>query len=278
MRSLWLIIISLVVALVAGAATFLTAKTGPVDISGRCPGCKVASCCLLLNARQIEEICSADCGFSEEGFELNRRLSEERFRLADLLETSSSSDQAIMAQVEVVITAHEALVDRVVDHVLRIRPYLTLDQQRKLMGMCVDSLNGRWCGQARNECQGADGPNCPGAGSQGCQEGGSGDSSRRGRGIGRTLAVVKRSDGTFASELDRLQAEVSAQRAKLVDLLSNERSTDDEMRQQIKAFAHAHNSMERSIASYVLKVRKTLTVEQQKSLVLMCTRGIRGME
>jgi hypothetical protein len=278
MRTFWLIIAALAVAVLSGTATFLAGRTASVDVSQRCPGCRVASCSLLLNARQIGDICKADCGFSEEAFELNRKLAEGRFQLADLMESDGASDDAIMAQVETVIADHEALVDRVVTHVLRIRPYLTLEQQSKLMGMCVDSLNGRWCIRARYGQQGSAESGRRGGGPPPWAGGASANRPGGGGGIGRTLADVRRGDSEFASDIDSLGAELSSERAKLAALLSDQASTDDQIRRQVKAFGDVHDAMERSIASHVLKVRKTLTVEQQKSLILMCTRGIRGME
>jgi len=94
-------------------------------------------------ARLVRE---ADATFPDEAAELSEKLDAARHRLAELLEDPGASDDQIMVQVERVITAHDALERRVARHVLAIRPHLSAEQQKRLMGLCAHGVR-RCCGR-----------------------------------------------------------------------------------------------------------------------------------
>ncbi len=256
MKGRILILIAIITTLFTAGATFVGTRVAHVrDFKKQCISCRAATLCFELNSHQTDQICKADCQFTEEAFDLNKKLSEERMKLADYLETPDIDDARLMGQVERVIFAHEMLANRVIKHVLAIRPYLAISQQKKLIGLCVDSLNGRWCYKAEMQKTGQ----VPSV-----------------SGLGPTLAQVKKEDAAFAAELQQLQKTLNTERKNLTNILLDVNSTDDQIRRQMHIFTEAHSKMERSVANHVLKIRKTLTVDQQKTLILMLTRGIRG--
>lgn len=255
MKKSRLILLTVCVALLAGIVTFASVRAALArELGNRCVGCRAATLCLELNPRQTDQICAADCQFTEEAFELNRILAADRESLAVCLEDPSVSDSRVMGQVERVIFSHDALTNRVIKHILAVRPHLSIEQQKKLMKLCVDSLNGRWCYKAESIKAGHD-ANVPG--------------------IGAVLKQVRAADPSFAQEFGDLQKRLQAQRNRLTLLLNDAASTDEQIVAQSRALADAHNAMERRMAAYVLKVRSGLNSDQQKTLMLMLTRGIR---
>lgn len=124
---------------------------------------------LDLSAERVHLVRQADPEFSKEAAGLSETLTAERRKLADLLEAPASTDAQVLEQVERVIAAHDALERRVARHVLAIRPYLTADQQKRLMGLCANCVRQRGDHGWRGGRGGNDG-------------GGAGDGSRRHRG------------------------------------------------------------------------------------------------
>lgn len=69
-----------------------------------------------------------------------------------------------------VAEAHAALERRVAEHLLAIRPLLTPEQQRKLLGFCAEGVRAR----CRETCTGAAHGGCAASGGAACAEGGCG--------------------------------------------------------------------------------------------------------
>jgi len=95
---------------------------------------------LDLSAQQAADVAAADPTFDGESDDLAAELHTQREQLAKLLEDPTSTDEAIMAQVEKTINAHDALERRVAKHVLAIREKLTPEQQKRLMGLAASGV------------------------------------------------------------------------------------------------------------------------------------------
>ena len=117
---------------------------------------------LGLSAERAQLVQKADPAFSVEAERLSATLDTARDGLARLLETPSATDREILDQVEQVITAQDALERRVARHVLAIRPHLTPDQQKRLMGLCAHGVRqgggSRWRGGRGERDAGGLGP------------------------------------------------------------------------------------------------------------------------
>ncbi len=145
-----------VLCLAAGAAGFVAAAGRSGSAPGRDPLC----CWLRLSSQQSEKVRRADPAFDADAARLSAALRREREKLAALLDRPQSPDDAILAQVEKVIAAHNALERRVVRHLLAVRPYLNPGQQRRLMGLCANGVRQaarrRWRGgrgeSTKSEC------------------------------------------------------------------------------------------------------------------------------
>ena len=148
------------VTALAGAGSFLvgrqtseTPAAGPNRagmIDGK-PCCKHAALCnfLKLTVEQRRKVRATDSSFVDEAGQLSEKLAAERKKLEALLEDTSSTDEAIMAQIERVIASHDALERRVASHMLAIRPILTPDQAKQLMGLAANGV--RNAGRCRGE-------------------------------------------------------------------------------------------------------------------------------
>lgn len=128
-----LIVLTLCVA--AGLGSFYATVAQPPRATS--PGTSPLCRWLDLTEEQSRLVREADPTFSTEAGAMSETLSGQRRRLADFLEESSSSDAQILAQVERVISAHDDLERRVARHLLAIRPHLSIDQQKLLLGLCA---------------------------------------------------------------------------------------------------------------------------------------------
>ena len=130
--------VAAVLAVAAGVAAFLaTPAPGRQDGRGRQAA---LSRWLDLSAERAEDVRKADPDFQQESGLLTANLAAEREKLAALIEDPASSDKQVLEHVERVIAAHDALERRVARHVLAIRPHLTADQQKRLMGLCASGV------------------------------------------------------------------------------------------------------------------------------------------
>jgi hypothetical protein len=95
---------------------------------------------LALSSNQTQVIKQADPQFPVDSEKLSTDLQAERLKLAALLDEPQTPNQAILSQVERVIATHDALERRVAGYVLAIRPHLTADQQKRLLGLCAEGV------------------------------------------------------------------------------------------------------------------------------------------
>lgn len=83
--------------------------------------------------------------FASETLALNQKLQAERERLVALFEDPQAPDEALLQQVESVITAHDSLERHVARYVVNLRRQLPSEQQRRLMGLCANTVRGAGC-------------------------------------------------------------------------------------------------------------------------------------
>ncbi len=92
--------------------------------------------CLKLDERQISLLHEEDADFETETDDLRNVLFAERARLLSMFEDGGSEDDQLLRQIEKLVTAHSGIERRIVRHVLVLRPYLTVEQQKWLIGLC----------------------------------------------------------------------------------------------------------------------------------------------
>jgi len=95
---------------------------------------------LGLTDEQAKAVEQADREFTAETDALRADLCEKREALASLLEDPQSPKERILGQVEQVIVAQDKLTRRVAEHLVAIRPLLTPEQQKQLMGACASGV------------------------------------------------------------------------------------------------------------------------------------------
>jgi len=91
---------------------------------------------LRLDERQISLLHEEDADFEAETTDLRNVLLTERARLLSMFEDPESGDDQLLEQIEKLVAAHSGIERRVVKHVLVLRPYLTVEQQKWLIGLC----------------------------------------------------------------------------------------------------------------------------------------------
>jgi len=92
---------------------------------------------------QIQAIQQLDPEFEAKSVEFTKIASKEHEQLALLLETSSVNDNVILKQLEKLLEARAQLERLTSQHVLLIRPYLSSEQQKILVGLCAN-CGRRW--------------------------------------------------------------------------------------------------------------------------------------
>ncbi|MBK9118469.1 MAG: periplasmic heavy metal sensor [Phycisphaerales bacterium] len=95
---------------------------------------------LQLSPEQLAAMAGPYAEFVAERKILEEELSRERKKLAELFETDTASDAEILAQVDAVSLAHVKLERRVAEHLLTLRPHLTLDQRARLLGRFAEGV------------------------------------------------------------------------------------------------------------------------------------------
>ena len=91
---------------------------------------------------QIKTIQQLDPDFKVESTKLTEAVSKEHEQLALLLDTPTTNDNDIWQQLEKLLEARAQLERRTSRHVLLIRPHLSPEQQKILVGLCAQ------CGRA----------------------------------------------------------------------------------------------------------------------------------
>ncbi len=117
---------------------------------------------LRLMPEQLERVASVDPAFAEESARMEAELASEREALATMFEDADTTDEALLRQVETVITVHDQLERRVAAHLLALRPHLTDAQRSKLFQTCAKGIreSGGWRwrhghGHSQGEARGA---------------------------------------------------------------------------------------------------------------------------
>jgi len=87
---------------------------------------------------QIQVIQQLDPGFEAKSTEFATTASKEHEQLALLLETSSASDNVILQQLEKLLEARAQLERLISQHVLLIRPHLSPEQQKIIVGLSAN--------------------------------------------------------------------------------------------------------------------------------------------
>ncbi|MBE3097534.1 MAG: hypothetical protein IMZ44_10465 [Planctomycetes bacterium] len=144
-----------------GVFAFTVYSGGRESPTDRCPLGKW----LGLPADQCKAVCGVDPTFGDDVRALLEVLHSERKGLAGVLEDPATPDEHILEHMESVIAGHDALERRVARHVLLIRPHLTAEQQKRLMGLCASEVRRAGCaGRCAGGCPPAVGgaPPCGG--------------------------------------------------------------------------------------------------------------------
>jgi len=168
MKNLTTLVI-LTAALASGIVLFLHAR-GP-DTAAATRRRPPMSHLLELSAEQESTIGKVDPNFRAEAKVLAEKLDAEQDRLAELLEDSGAARETVMAQVETMMLAHNALERRVAEHIMEVREHLSPRQRARLMGLMAERIRvtqnrmqrcrwgwGRGC--KNGKCPSADGRGC----------------------------------------------------------------------------------------------------------------------
>lgn len=91
---------------------------------------------LRLDPNQIEILQNKDSSFNADSTKLRNVLLAERTNLLTLFEDPQSTGEQLLQQIDKLIEAHSQIERRITQHVLVLRPYLTVEQQKWLIGLC----------------------------------------------------------------------------------------------------------------------------------------------
>jgi len=90
---------------------------------------------LGLNQEQVNLLLQKDPDFEASSMNLRNALMTEREKLLSIFENPNSSDEELLLQIENFISTYSWIERRIVEHVLVLRPYLTVEQQKWLIGL-----------------------------------------------------------------------------------------------------------------------------------------------
>lgn len=91
---------------------------------------------LRLDEGQVTILRDKDSDFETDSIRLRDILLAERTKLLVLFENPESTDEELLQQIDKLILAHSQIERRIAEHVLVLRPYLTVEQQKWLIGLC----------------------------------------------------------------------------------------------------------------------------------------------
>ena len=69
--------------------------------------------------------------------DLRQKLLDERSKLLASLENGENNYKHLLEHLDQLILAHNAIEHRVTKHVVKLRPHLTAEQQKWLVGLCL---------------------------------------------------------------------------------------------------------------------------------------------
>jgi len=91
---------------------------------------------LRLDEEQVSILRDKDSDFEADSMRFRDILLGERTSLLALFEDPKSTDEELLQQIDKLILAHSQIERRIAEHVLVLRPYLTVEQQKWLIGLC----------------------------------------------------------------------------------------------------------------------------------------------
>ena len=91
---------------------------------------------LGLDEEQVKILEEKDPDFETNSMNLRYALMTEREKLLFIFENPGSSDDELLKQIENFISTYSSIERRIAEHVLVLRPYLTVEQQKWLIGLC----------------------------------------------------------------------------------------------------------------------------------------------
>jgi len=103
---------------------------------------------LRLNEEQVRVLGEKDPGFEADSLRLRDVLLAERAKLLSVFEDPQSSNEGLLQQLDRLISATSETERRITEHVLVLRPHLTVEQQKWLIGLCR-----RQCGSQGDLCE-----------------------------------------------------------------------------------------------------------------------------
>ena len=238
---------------------------------------------LNYSAEQFEAINSSDSGFYEEAAELSLEFIGERRQLALLLD-SQSTDELILSQAEKVIYTNNALINRVVAHVLVIRKHLTEEQQELLISLCNDVIHGR---AAKGRLQSESSTNNDNRNFDPGKEKVMGLGRRNGEGClsqniiftPEQIPIIDQLDPDFEIKTAALRDLASKEYSHFYLLLTQTNSSDEVIRVQLEILLEIRIKLERRIVQHIIRIRSILSPKQQKNLAGLCgsCRGSQGI-
>ena len=92
---------------------------------------------LSLSKEQVKEIKQKDPTYEADVENLRQKLLDERSKLLASFENSNNDYKHILERLDQLIMAHNAIEQRVTKHVVILRSYLTAEQQKWLVGLCL---------------------------------------------------------------------------------------------------------------------------------------------
>lgn len=91
---------------------------------------------LRLDEEQVKVLQEKDPGFETVSVHLRDALMTERAKLLSVFENAESSDDELLQQIDMLISTQSRIERRIAEHVLVLRPYLAVEQQKWLIGLC----------------------------------------------------------------------------------------------------------------------------------------------
>lgn len=94
---------------------------------------------LGLTQEQVTKLLEKDPDFEVDSVALQETLNAEKTKLLSVFENPQSSDEELLQQIDNLISTHSNIERRIAEHALIMRPYLTVEQQKWLIGLCRHS-------------------------------------------------------------------------------------------------------------------------------------------
>ena len=91
---------------------------------------------LRLDEEQVKVLQEMDPDFEADSVHLRDALMAERAKLLSVFEDFESSDDELLQQIDTLVSTHSRIERRIAEHVLVLRPHLTVEQQKWLIGLC----------------------------------------------------------------------------------------------------------------------------------------------